>query len=167
MLILVGVALLFWMGQQPGQQQEGSARALMPEQGQPAPNFSLMSLSGEPVSLSDYSGQVVLVNMWATWCPPCKAEMPTIHEYYQAHRDDGFVVLAVNSQEKATSVDSFIQAAGFTFPVLLDDRATVMDQYNVLGLPTSFIIGRDGTIQHTHTGQITKDQLEQYIDPLL
>ena len=167
MLILVGVAILFWMGQQSSQQQVSSVRAPLPQQGQPAPNFSLMSLSGEPVSLSDYSGQVVLVNMWATWCPPCKAEMPTIHEYYQTHRNDGFVVLAVNSQEKAANVNSFIQATGFTFPVLLDDQATVMDQYNVLGLPTSFIIGRDGTIQHTHTGQITEDQLEQYIDPLL
>jgi peroxiredoxin len=167
LLILVGVATLFWMGQQSSPQQVSSVSAPMPQQGQLAPNFSLMSLGGEPVSLSDYSGQVVLVNMWATWCPPCKAEMPTIHEYYQAHRDDGFVVLAVNSQEQAASVNSFIQATGFTFPVLLDDRATVMDQYNVLGLPTSFIIDRHGTIQHTHTGQITKDQLEQYIDPLL
>lgn len=166
-LILVGVVVLFWMGEQSGQQQVSSAKVTMPQQGQPAPDFSLMSLGGEPVRLSDYSGQVVLVNMWATWCPPCKAEMPTIDEYYQARRDDGFVVLAVNSQEKAASVNSFIQAAGFTFPVLLDDQAAVMDRYNVLGLPTSFIIGRDGTIQHTHTGQITKDQLEKYIDPLL
>jgi peroxiredoxin len=167
MLILAGVVFLFWMGQQSRQQQGSIAQAPLPQQGQRAPDFSLFSLSGEPVKLSDYSGQVVLINMWATWCPPCKAEMPTIDQYYQAHMDDGFVVLAVNSQEKADSVNSFIQNAGFTFPVLLDEQATVMDQYNVLGLPTSFIIGRDGTIQHTHTGQITKDQLKQYIDPLL
>jgi peroxiredoxin len=167
MLILAGVVFLFWMGQQSSQQQGGIAQAPLTQPGQRAPDFSLTSLSGEPVKLSDYSGQVVLINMWATWCPPCKAEMPTIDQYYQAHRDDGFVVLAVNSQEKADSVNSFIQDSGFTFPVLLDDQATVMDQYNVLGLPTSFIISRDGTIQHTHTGQITKDQLEQYIDPLL
>jgi peroxiredoxin len=167
MLILAGVVFLFWMGQQSSQQQDGIAQAPLTQPGQRAPDFSLTSLSGEPVKLSDYSGQVVLINMWATWCPPCKAEMPTIDQYYQAHRDDGFVVLAVNSQEKADSVNSFIQDSGFTFPVLLDDQATVMDQYNVLGLPTSFIISRDGTIQHTHTGQITKDQLEQYIDPLL
>jgi cytochrome c biogenesis protein CcmG/thiol:disulfide interchange protein DsbE len=166
-LIIVGIGVLFWMGQQSGQQQVSAPSTGMPEQGQTAPDFTLTSLSGEAVNLSDYEGQVVLVNMWATWCPPCKAEMPTIHDYYKAHKDDGFVVLAINSQEEASNVNSFIQAAGFTFPVLLDSRAEVMSQYNVRGLPTTFIIDRDGNVQHTHSGLITKEQLESYIDPLL
>jgi cytochrome c biogenesis protein CcmG/thiol:disulfide interchange protein DsbE len=168
-LILAGIGALFWMGKQSAQQQVSApaAQPAMPQQGQPAPDFTLTSLDGTPVNLSDYDGQVVLVNMWATWCPPCKAEMPTIHDYYQAHKDDGFIVLAVNSQEDAANVNAFIEGSGFTFPVLLDKQAAVMDQYNVRGLPTTFIIDREGNVQHTHTGAITEEQLENYIDPLL
>jgi peroxiredoxin len=165
-LILAGVALLFWAGQSEVRGQMPTPRPSI-KQGQPAPNFTLTSLEGQTVNLSDYAGQVVMVNMWATWCPPCKAEMPDIHQYYQAHQADGFVVLAVNSQEDASTVKTFIDATGFTFPVLVDLGGTVMNLYNVRGLPTSVIVDRDGTIKYTHTGQISPDQLEQYISPLL
>ena len=164
LLIGGGIAVLFWMGEQ---RTEKPAPAPSAQIGATAANFQLPSLSGESVALSDYRGQVILVNAWATWCPPCKAEMPAIHEFYQTHQNDGFVVLAINSQEDAATVQRFITAQGFTFPVLLDIQASVLDQYQVRGLPTSFIIDRDGILRYIHTGAITRQQLEDVIGPLL
>lgn len=167
-LILAGAGMLFWMGRSSNTTQ---AAALSPifsqQQGQPAPDFSLVSPEGDRFDLSDYAGQVVMINMWATWCPPCKAEMPAINNFYEAHREQGFTVLAVNSQEDARTVKTFIQASGFSFPVLLDTKAEVMELYQVRGLPTSFIIDRNGAIQHVQTGAITEKQLEQIVLPLL
>ncbi len=165
-LIFAGIVTLFWMGQQAPSNNNASA-GVVTQAGQPAPDFSLVSLEGETVQLSDFSGQVVMVNLWATWCPPCKAEMPTINAYYQAHKNEGFVVLAVNNQENKSQVSKFIQTNGFSFPVLLDAHSRVITDYNVRGLPTSFIIDRDGQIQHTHTGQISREQLEEIVGPLL
>jgi cytochrome c biogenesis protein CcmG, thiol:disulfide interchange protein DsbE len=164
MLIVGGIVVLFWMGEQGAEKSTPTTSARI---GAIAADFQLPALSGETVALSDYEGQVILVNTWATWCPPCKAEMPAIHEYYQAHQNDGFVVLAINSQEDAATVQRFIKAQGFTFPVLLDTQASVLDQYKVRGLPTSFIIDRDGVIRYVHTGAITPQQLENVIGPLL
>lgn len=165
-LILAGVAVLFWMGQQsPKGQVSTPAGGILP--GQSAPNFTLTTLQGEQVKLSDYAGQVVMVNMWATWCPPCKAELPTIDAYYQEHSADGFVVLAINSQEAQSTVNTFISSTGFTFPVLLDSQGDVMGQYNVRALPTSFIIDRDGKVSYIHTGEINRQQLDQVVGPLL
>ena len=164
MLIVGGIVVLFWMGEQGA---EKSTPAQSAQMGATAPDFQLPSLTGEPITLSDYQGQVILVNTWATWCPPCKAEMPAIHEFYQLHQNDGFVVLAINSQEDAATVQRFINAQGFTFPVLLDTQASVLNQYKVRGLPTSFVIDRDGVIRYVHTGAITPQQLEDAISPLL
>jgi peroxiredoxin len=164
-LILAGIGMLFWLGQQSA---AGAGDNSSPAQvGQTASDFHLSSLDGEPVALSDYRGQVVVVNLWATWCPPCKAEMPAINTFYKAYRDEGFVVLAVNSQEDAATVQTFIQANGFSFPVLLDQQAEVINRYQVRGLPTTFIIDRDGIIRYVHTGAITENQLERIIKPLL
>jgi len=168
LLIIAGVVALFWMGQ-----QTVSSRTTEPDdtvaqtQGQTAPDFTLQALNGTPISLSDYSGQVILVNLWATWCPPCKAEMPAINAFYEEHKGNGFVVLAVNSQEDTATVQRFITEQGFSFPVVLDSRGEVANQYQVRGLPTTFIIGRDGQIQYTHSGAITYEQLEKIIIPLL
>lgn len=130
-------------------------------------NFTLKSLDGKDVNLRDYDGQVILVNFWATWCPPCTAELPDINAFYEAHKDEGFVVLAVNAQEDPQTVKTFIDQRGFTFPVLLDLNANLMQRYSVRGLPTTFILDRDGVIRHTQSGVITPQQLEQIIIPLL
>lgn len=167
-LILAGVASLFWLGQQTAGRSTSASSQLAQQAGQTiAPDFTLSSLDGSQISLSDYKGQVVLVNLWATWCPPCKAEMPTINAFYETHRDDGFVVLAVNSQEGVTTVKDFIQTNGFSFPVLLDTHGEVMDRYRVRALPTSFIIDRNGTIQHIQSGEISTQQLQRIVEPLL
>ena len=163
-LILAGVAVLFLMDKEPTTTR---AVAVSPQQGKVAPGFSLPSLAGETAALSDYKGQVVLINLWATWCPPCKAEMPTLNAFYQTHKDEGFVVLAVNDQEDAITVNNFIKTNGFGFPVLLDMQSQVLDTYNVHALPTSFIIDRNGVIQYVHMGEISRQQLEEIVGPLL
>jgi peroxiredoxin len=166
-LIVAGVGTLFWMGQQSSSDKINSSNRSFQHQEQTAPDFRLTSLSSETVHLSDYAGQIVLINFWATWCPPCRAEMPAINAFYEAHKEAGFVVLAVNSQEEAATVERFIQANSFSFPVLLDLQASAMDRYQVRGLPTTFIIDRDGFIQHVQTGEITPEQLEAVVVPLL
>lgn len=167
-LIIVGIGLLFWLGNRASSKNMAGATARPAGQiGLPAPNFNLLSPTGESITLSDYEGQVVLVNMWATWCPPCKAELPDINAFYEAHKDEGFVVLAVNSQEDAATVDAFIQAKSFHFPVALDSRGEVMNLYQAPGLPTTYIIDRNGAIRYIQTGTITKQQLETIIEPLL
>lgn len=167
-LIGLGVVSLFWLGPQSTGRSSSSAGQFAQQPGNsPAADFSLTSLDGTQVSLADYKGQVILVNMWATWCPPCKAEMPTINAFYESHRDDGFVVLAVNSQEGAATVRNFIESNGFSFPVLLDPNGEVMDRYHVRALPTSFIIDRNGMIQHIQSGEISTQQLTKIVEPLL
>jgi cytochrome c biogenesis protein CcmG/thiol:disulfide interchange protein DsbE len=167
-LIAVGVGSLFWMGQQSATSAPQPSNSLVQaSRGTAAPQFLIFYPDGQEISLSDYEGQVILINWWATWCPPCKAEMPAINAFYKSHQADGFVVLAVNSQEGASTAKDFIQSNGFTFPVLLDSKGQIMDRYHVRALPTSFIIDRHGVIQHIQTGEISPKQLEAIVEPLL
>lgn len=132
-----------------------------------APDFSLQTLNGRTVRLSDYRGQVVLLNTWATWCPPCRDEMPDLEAYYRQHQADDFVVLAVNSQESAGTVATFLEEHDFTFPVLLDPGGVVMRDYDVLGLPTSFFIDREGAVRGVWTGKLSPARLKELVDPLI
>jgi peroxiredoxin len=132
-----------------------------------APEFALQTVDGRTVKLSDYRGQVVLLNTWATWCPPCRAEMPDLEAYYRDHQDDGFVVLAINSQESVDTVTGFLGDHGFTFPVLLDPDGVVMSSYEIRGLPTSFFIDRDGMVRGVWSGQLSPARLKELVDPLL
>jgi cytochrome c biogenesis protein CcmG/thiol:disulfide interchange protein DsbE len=132
-----------------------------------APDFTLQTLDGRTVKLSDYRGQVILLNTFATWCPPCRAEMSDLEAYYREHQKDGFVVLAVNDEESASTVGNFVKAQGFTFPVLLDPDGKVLGQYGVRGLPTSFFIDRKGMVRGVWSGQLSPARLKEIADPLL
>ena len=132
-----------------------------------APDFALQTLDGETIRLSDYRGHVVLLNTWATWCPPCLDEMPDLEAYYRRRQADGFVVLAVNSQESPDTVAAFLKEHDFTFPVLLDPDGVVMSDYRVYGLPTSFFIGRDGVVRGVWSGRLSPNRLKELVDPLL
>jgi thiol-disulfide isomerase/thioredoxin len=124
-------------------------------------------LDGSAVRLADYQGQTVVLNFWASWCPPCRAEMPTLDAYYQAHRDEGLVLLAINSGETAETARSFIAQTGFTFPVGLDTDYDLSNQFGVDGLPVTIVLNPDGQIVYRHSGMITQEVLEETITPLL
>lgn len=118
----------------------------------PAPAFILQDLSGKVVRLQDFRGKVVLLNVWATWCPPCVEEMPTLELLWQrlSHRD--FVLLAVSQDEATKKVKPWIEQRKFTFPVLLDPRGMVANGYGVSGFPETFVVDRQGRIVHHHVG---------------
>jgi peroxiredoxin len=167
-LITGGLGTLVWMGMKTAENNRTpSSSPALTQKGSPAVDFSLAALNSEDIALSDYAGQVIVMNFWATWCPPCRAEMPGLNRFYEAHRDEGLVVLAINGQEDEATVRPFIEANQFSFPVLLDLNGAVARQYTTRSFPTTFIIGRDGTIQHVQVGIINEQQLDEIVLPLL
>jgi len=131
-----------------------AAEQTLPELPRPieAPNFELVDLDGGLHKLTDYRGKVVVLNFWATWCPPCRYEMPSMQRGWEAARADGIVFLGVNVGEDADSVFIFLADYSVEFPLLLDKDATVIKQYQVVGLPTTFIIDPQGRITHRVVG---------------
>ncbi len=125
-----------------------------PQQGFLAPDFELKTTTGETIKLSDFRGQAVLVNLWATWCPPCRAEMQSIEKIYNEYKDQGFIVLAVDmtSQDNPERVLPFVTEQGLTFPILLDEIGDMASAYQMRSLPTSFFINRDGIINEVVVG---------------
>ena len=116
--------------------------------GDTAPNFTFPGLDGKMVSLADYRGKVVFLNIWATWCPPCRKEMPSMEKLYQQLKGEDFEILAVSVDTAgATVVGPFMKELHLSFPALLDTRGTAQNLYGTTGLPESFIIGRKGIIQ--------------------
>jgi peroxiredoxin len=141
----------------------GQEQGLLAQMGGPAPDFTLTNLAGQPVSLYDYKGKVVLINFWATWCPSCISEMPDYEEIYQRYGGPAgdFVVLGVNLQEGQPQVKDYASGLGLTFPVLLDeDGGVTTRQYQVTGMPGSFIIDRQGVIFYRHVGPMSAETLQ-------
>lgn len=151
-LLAAGLAWIFFSADRTGSSTAGQIPA--PQAGFLAPDFELSTLDGKTIKLSDLRGQAVLVNLWATWCPPCRAEMQTLETVYQDYQDQGFTILAVNmtSQDDAQKILPFIQERGLTYPVLLDKDGSVAKAYQMKSLPSSFFINRDGTITEVVIG---------------
>ena len=137
------------------------------EEGSQARDFSLHNLAGEKVSLSDYKGKVVLINFWATWCPPCRAEIPDLEAAYREHQDDDFVVLGVSIEDPPETVQAFVAEYGVTYPVLLDSEGEMVRVYRAAGLPTSVFVDPQGVIRIRHVGYLSEAQLKQYLQSLL
>jgi cytochrome c biogenesis protein CcmG, thiol:disulfide interchange protein DsbE len=139
----------------------GSAPLRSNPGGQAAADFSLHTADGQVIKLSDLRGKVVLVNFWATWCPPCKAEMPDLEALYAEHgADRDFVVLAVNLQERPELVEAFAQQYRLSFPVLLDASGQVTSHsYAVRSLPTTVVVDREGIVRDRWTGQLSKSMM--------
>jgi len=140
----------------------GEAHSLLALVGEPAPEFTLSSLDGQPVSLADYNGKVVLVNFWATWCPSCVTEMPDYEQIYQqfGRAEGDFMVLGVNFQEGRQYVQQYASDLGLTFPVLLDRDGNVTNrQYQVTGMPASVIVDQQGVIFYRHLGPMSGETL--------
>lgn len=128
----------------------------------PAPDFELISLSGEGTALEDFRGKVVLLNFWATWCGPCRLEMPAFQARFDSLGDD-LSVVAVNFDEAESDVQAFVDELGLTFDVLLDPGAEVQRLYQVRGYPTSYLIDQDGVVRIIHIGIMTEGQLDDYL----
>jgi thiol-disulfide isomerase/thioredoxin len=143
----------------PPPTQHLSTPAPAPVAGAPAPDFTLNNLAGQPVRLSGLRGQVVLINFWATWCVPCQQEMPAIQQAYDAHKGQGFTVLAVNLNEPSQDVQAYINNLKLGLPVLLDSSDVVSNLYRVRGYPTSFFIDRGGTVAVEQVGMMSGEQL--------
>ncbi len=130
--------------------QEGPA----PQAGFPAPDFTLKNAAGDSFTLSELKGNAVLVNMWATWCPPCEAEMPAIEAMYKEYMAQGFIVLAVNQtfQDNPFEITPFTKEHNLTFPILLDETGETARMYQVRSLPSSYFIDRFGVITEVVIG---------------
>jgi len=151
-LLMAGFAWILFSADKTGTSTSGLIPA--PQRGFLAPDFELKTTSGETVKLSDLRGQAVLVNLWATWCPPCRAEMPTLEKVHDEYKDQGFTILAVNMtyQDDAQAITPFVAEHGLTYPILLDETGEMAKAYQLKSLPSSFFINRDGTINEVVVG---------------
>jgi cytochrome c biogenesis protein CcmG, thiol:disulfide interchange protein DsbE len=132
------------------------------------PPFEVTTLAGDPISLESLRGQVVLVNFWATWCPPCRIEMPGFERVYREKRDRGFEIVALSTEGPGTAaVERFLEERGITFPVAMASREVVGDFGGVRGLPTSYLIDREGRVRHTVLGLFAEPALRMAVDRLL
>ncbi len=137
-------------------------------QGVPAPDFTLISLDGTKVKLSDYRGKAVLLNFWATWCPPCKVEMPWFEDLQKQYAKDGLVVLGVAMDDsEPASIAKFASEVGVNYPVLLGTDQLSDDYGNVQYLPTTFYISRNGTIVDKMTGLLDRKDIEEAVKKAL
>lgn len=139
------------------------------EKGNQAPDFELTTLAGDTVKLTDYKGKKVILNFWASWCPPCRVEMPFMEDYYQSFKEqDNVEILAVNmtSQERGQSekVKEFVEEHNLTFPILLDKEGDVLDLYKVMVYPTTFIISTEGTITDIVQTSLDDHYLKELVD---
>ena len=168
-LILIGTAVLFsrWqpIDNSPSSPSEYSTIPL--QVNYPAPEINLTDLSSQNVNLKGYQNKIVLVNNWATWCPPCKAEMPTLEAYYQAHAEEGFLIIAIESGESLAEVNAFVEKFAISFPVWIDRDGVALDAFSNWNLPSSYVIDRKGMIRLTWTGEISTAMLDKFVTPLL
>jgi thiol-disulfide isomerase/thioredoxin len=162
-LALILIAILLLLTQQTAAVQGVSAVRI----GQSLSNFTLTDLNGQNAKLSDFQGKVVLLNIWATWCPPCRAEMPDLQAFYSKHKDQGFVILAINAGDARPDVVSFASSYQLSFPVLLDTQVEVVRRLGIFNYPTSVLIDRNGIVQNIQVGMYPADSLVADVTPLL
>ncbi len=166
--ILIGAAIFPWFIQLQQNALNVSAAVLPPvPMHAQAPDLQLVNLDGHPASLKGLLGQVILVNNWATWCPPCRLEMPELQAFYAAHVSQGFTVIAINSGDPIEKVSTFVRQMGLDFPVWLDPQENSLEAFHNWNLPSSYLIDRSGLIQLEWTGEINRSTLEKYVTPYL
>ena len=167
LLFVVAVVVAAWMGRD-------SYRPVMA--GEPAPEFLATTLDGQEMSLADYGGKVVLLNIWATWCPPCREEMPSMERLYGRLEGTDFEIVAVSVDAESPGsmgwggniggdVPAFVDEFGLTFPILHDPSGEVAERYQATGLPESFLIGRDGLIYRKVPGGTDWDD-DRYVEQI-
>ncbi len=125
---------------------------------EPAPDFTLKSLSGKNLKLSEYRGNVVLLNFWASWCAPCRLEMPLLNKLHNKYSAAGFTILGVNVEQETDKAKTYLADIPVDFPILFDSGNTVSKQYNVIAMPTTVLIDRDGNMRYLHQGYKPGDE---------
>ncbi len=170
LILGLGVGFLVLAGMQMGvsggnELNAGKTVRTAPIIGAPAPGFELKGMDGASVSLSDVLGQPVLINFWASWCDPCRAEMPLIEKAHQAHLSD-LVILAINDDEPEDVVRGFIRDNRLTFKILLDPGEKAMSTYRVTGIPTSFFIDREGVIRAIQVGVLAEGDIANHLSQI-
>ncbi len=152
LILITGASWMVLNADNGGTSAESISSA--PQAGFIAPDFTLNDLIGETYTLSEFQGQAVLVNLWATWCPPCRAEMPAIEKMYQEFKEQGLVVLAVDMtyQDDPLAVAPFAKEYGLTFPILLEETGAMAATYQLRSLPSSFFINRNGIVSEVVIG---------------
>jgi peroxiredoxin len=144
-----------------------TGRSPAAEIGRAAPDFRLSQLGGGEVQLSDLRGRVVILNFWATWCAPCRQEMPEFVRIYSAKQGQGLEIVAVDLQEAESQVQSFVDEFGMRFPILFDRSGEVARTYRVNQLPVTLIIDRDGVVRAAKYGPVTPEFLQSELDKVL
>ncbi|MFF2091340.1 TlpA family protein disulfide reductase [Paenibacillus sp. NPDC058174] len=168
--VLAAILLVDYGGRSAELQAGAGVAEVGLNKGQQAPDFKLASLDGSEISLSDYRGRTVFVNFWASWCPPCKVEMPHMEKLYATYREQDVVVLSVNmtsTEKNGRNVLSFVGDRGLTFPVLLDEKGDVMSQYRVRSFPTTFVIDSEGIIRDRMLGAVDFAGMERRLKDVL
>ncbi len=165
MLIVTLVSAMLVSGCTAG---SGSSNPESATVGQPAPDFKLQNLDGESVSLSDFKGKTVLVNFWASWCGPCRFEMPFLQGIYDEWSEQELVLLTVNVGESPAQAKDFMEELDLSFPVLLDTEEAVARMYSIAAIPTTFFIDKDGVIQKKIIGAFSsKAQIESELSKII
>jgi cytochrome c biogenesis protein CcmG, thiol:disulfide interchange protein DsbE len=157
-IILIGIFITF----------KEKPRSVGVNIGDAAPDFELQTIDGQSVKLSDYKGKKVILNFWATWCPPCKEEMPKLEKYYDQKPAD-VELLAVNftvTEKKRENVVQFVQKHQYSYPILLDEKNKVNSTYEILSLPTTYFIDSEGVIREKFTGPLTEKKIKNIISRL-
>ena len=158
-LLLLTAAVLLYLSNRPA--------VGFPRVGSRMVNFSLRDLDGNEVHLRDYAGRTVLINAWATWCPPCRAEMPMLVGAYQERQGSGFTILAINAGETREEAAAFALEYDMEFPVLLDSDSALLDSLLIDSLPTTILVGPDGVVKAVHIGVLSPEAFAELIAPLI
>ena len=167
-LILIAASVLLFKRGAGAQTIPSDLSAVPAKANFPAPEVTLTDTRGESHSLRDYRGQVVLINLWATWCPPCKAEMPTLQAFYDKYRDEGFTIIAINDGDPVEDVLQFEEDYQLSFPIWLDPKYYATEQaFKTMNLPSSFVIDRTGTVRLMWVGAISRKMLDEYVIPII
>ena len=130
-----------------------------------APDFTLQSLDGKTVTLGQYKGDVVMINFWASWCGPCRQEMPLLDDIYKQYKDMGFVLLGVNVEPDVRSANGWLSKTPVSYPILSDPKSAVSQLYQVQAMPTTVIIDRQGVVRYVHNGYLPGDE-NQYMNSI-
>lgn len=158
-LVIFGLAIVYFIT------REDTAPSV--DIGSPAPNFELARLGADSLSLDELKGNVVLVNFWATWCGPCRDEMPDMQRVYDRYHNEGFEIVAVNLEESEVTVQGFVNKLNLTYPIVYDLTGEVFDMYLVRPLPTSYFIDREGIIRFVFVGPMDEETIERRVKLLL